>query len=381
MTEREQNITEHPHESIAERGVQEADAIKASNLTPLNAEERIILDYRLRVLEEDEHQTIMTSTLDPDTLATDTNAALVSGDRRRLLHEYEERDLTSAYPRIRTEIDSIVAALKAENAKGEGADKDIIAQLEADHQSLTELQNRNVHQIISRNSGLAVTGAMKRRSARVELPDLIQEGKIGLLLALDKFDPELGYRFSTYATFWIRQNVGRSVSNTGQTIRIPVHMGDFAYKLHKMTHQLAMSLGREPTTQEIAKAMDTSEETVETAQHANNIKITSLNEIVTTSEGKPLERINIIPDPQVDIESEGEKTMLISDIQNALAKLNERERTVIELRFGLRDGQRRTFAEIGQECGMTRQRAQQIEREALHKFKQIAKDKNLDAYL
>jgi len=325
------------------------------------------------VWDEEESEALRQARKDAELTASadSVRAYLKQIGKVALLNAEEEVDLAK-----RIEAGLFAAQKLAEYAeKGEK----IPTQLRRDMQWICRDGERAKNHLLEANLRLVVSLAKRYTGRGMAFLDLIQEGNLGLIRAVEKFDYTKGYKFSTYATWWIRQAITRAMADQARTIRIPVHMVEVINKLGRIQRELLQDLGREPTPEELAKEMDiTPEKVLEIQQYAR--EPISLDQTIGDEGDSQLG--DFIEDSEAVVAVDAVSFTLLQDqLQSVLETLSEREAGVVRLRFGLTDGQPRTLDEIGQVYGVTRERIRQIKSKTMSKLRHPSRSQVLRDYL
>ncbi len=311
----------------------------------------------------------------------DASTVMLTGDPVRMyLKEIGKVDLLTASDEVDLAM-KIEAGLEATD-KLEAAERGDMSLTRAEMRRLMRVEQVGLEAkqaLISANLRLVVSIAKRYVGRGMLFLDLIQEGNLGLIRAVEKFDYEKGFKFSTYATWWIRQAITRAIADQARTIRIPVHMVETINKLVRVQRQLLQDLGRDPTPEEIGAEMDMSADRVREIQKISQEPV-SLETPIGEEEDSQLG--DFIEDSQAVVPPDAASfSMLKEQLSQVLDSLADRERKVIELRFGLVDGHPRTLEEVGREFGVTRERIRQIESKTLAKLRHPSRSSKLKDYV
>ena len=311
----------------------------------------------------------------------DTSTVMLTGDPVRMyLKEIGKVDLLTADEEVHLAM-KIEAGAEA-TEKLEAAENGEIELTRSEQRRLMRIEQVGLdakQQLISANLRLVVSIAKRYVGRGMLFLDLIQEGNLGLIRAVEKFDYTKGFKFSTYATWWIRQAITRAIADQARTIRIPVHMVETINKLIRVSRQLLQQLGREPKPEEIAKEMDISVDRVREIMKIAQEPV-SLETPIGEEEDSHLG--DFIEDQDALAPADAASFMLLKEqLEEVLDTLTEREEKVLRLRFGLDDGRARTLEEVGQNFGVTRERIRQIEAKALRKLRHPSRSKKLKDFL
>ncbi|MCP9624337.1 RNA polymerase principal sigma factor hrdB [Nocardia otitidiscaviarum] len=354
----------------AEDEAEEAEAETEEEADEPTAKDKASGDF---VWDEEESEALRQARKDAELTASadSVRAYLKQIGKVALLNAEEEVELAKR----------IEAGLYATEKIREYADKGekLNVQLRRDLNWIMRDGNRAKNHLLEANLRLVVSLAKRYTGRGMAFLDLIQEGNLGLIRAVEKFDYTKGYKFSTYATWWIRQAITRAMADQARTIRIPVHMVEVINKLGRIQRELLQDLGREPTPEELAKEMDiTPEKVLEIQQYAR--EPISLDQTIGDEGDSQLG--DFIEDSEAVVAVDAVSFTLLQDqLQSVLETLSEREAGVVRLRFGLTDGQPRTLDEIGQVYGVTRERIRQIESKTMSKLRHPSRSQVLRDYL
>ncbi len=244
---------------------------------------------------------------------------------------------------------------------------------------MVEAGNKARQALIMANTRLVVSIAKTYQGRGLSLADLIQEGNLGLMKAVDRFDPDRGVRLSTYATWWIRQTIARAAGDSGRTIRLPINQGQRWGRLRRTFEELSQRLGREPTYEELAAACGLTVEQVQATLLAAREPM-QIDELTTDEEDRPRE--DLLADTESELPEQAASRQLLSEtIERLLNMLPQREAEILRLRYGFEDGEDHSMAQIGEIMGYSRERIRQLQHEALHKLRTLDRSSQLAEYL
>jgi RNA polymerase primary sigma factor len=254
----------------------------------------------------------------------------------------------------------------------------------AERAELEQLAARGIYardQLIIRNQGLVGKVARRYFDSGLEFDDLMQEGQIGLIKAAERYDPQMGTRFSTYAVWWIRQTIGRAISNTGRMVRLPVNLGQRVLQLRRASAELQQTLGRTATDEELANYLHWSFDKVQST-HESVVPVSRLEQLISNSEGDDTELQELISDDNViSPEDQIEHQQMVHEIHKALEQLGDWEAKILRLRYGFVDGQPRALSELAREFGMSREGMRQVANRAMEQIRRSQVGANLSHYV
>lgn len=334
---------------------------------------------------EDEEEIVLDDKVYLDDIADDSvRLYLREIGKIPLLKADEELALAQQIVVNQPELEKVYAKMEVFEGDNGKIDKESLTKQEKESLQKLELEAQDLSKpkdkMAEANMRLVVSIAKRYVGRGLDLLDLIQEGNTGLLRAVEKFDPDKGFKFSTYATWWIRQAITRAIADQARVIRIPVHMFETINKLLRTQRRLTQELNREPTNEEIAKAMEME---VEKVEHIMKIKqdIHSLDASVRDDEEDSVLGDFIEDDETVTPQEAATSQLLKEHVKDMLNGLTEREQKILKLRFGLEDGKSHTLEEVGQEFSVTRERIRQIEAKALAKLRKHKDARKLHDYI
>ncbi|MBR5369325.1 MAG: RNA polymerase sigma factor RpoD [Lachnospiraceae bacterium] len=377
--ELEPDRVEHIYEYLENNGV---DVLRA----PIESHEEILEEIDDEVMEDDGEE-IDLSAIDltiPEGVSLEDPVRMYLKEIGKvpLLSAEDEIELAKrmeAGNRVREDIEQI----RKKNERATAADREKnnakIKKITTDNAEILARSEEAKKRLSEANLRLVVSIAKRYVGRGMMFLDLIQEGNLGLIKAVEKFDYRKGYKFSTYATWWIRQAITRAIADQARTIRIPVHMVETINKLIRVQRQLLQELGREPTPEEVAKEMKMPIERVAEIQKISQEPV-SLETPIGEEEDSHLG--DFIQDDNVPVPADAAAfTLLREELLKVLGTLTDREQKVLRLRFGLDDGRTRTLEEVGKEFNVTRERIRQIEAKALRKLRHPSRSKKLRDFL
>lgn len=354
-----------------------------ANVELIGATEAVVEEFSDEWVVEDDEEIILDDKTYLDDIADDSvRLYLREIGKIPLLKSDEELELAQKIVANQPKYAKVLEKLDAYKDDN-GLLKPLTKQEEKEYRELeveASKLSRPKDQMAEANMRLVVSIAKRYVGRGLDLLDLIQEGNTGLLRAVEKFDPDKGFKFSTYATWWIRQAITRAIADQARTIRIPVHMVETINKLLRTQRRLTQDLNREPTHDEIAKEMGIE---VEKVEHIMKIKqdISSLDASVRDDEEDSVLGDFIEDEDTVTPEESAAGQLLKEQVKQLLGGLTEREQKILKLRFGLEDGKSHTLEEVGQEFSVTRERIRQIEAKALAKLRKHKDSKKLLDYI
>jgi RNA polymerase primary sigma factor len=354
------------------------------NLTQLDDLFTYLQDRDIDVIEDESEETTDKKKAEPELDAEDEHEVELAAD----LSEIAASDATSLYLREMAHEPLLTAEQEVELARAFTVGRAAVKRMTKNgmERSERDKMQREIEagkkardHLVKANTRLVVSIAKRYMGQGVPFLDLIQEGNLGLLKAVEKFDYKRGYKFSTYATWWIRQAITRAIADQGRTIRVPVHVGDRIREMYKVSRSLEQDLGREPTSEEIADEMSLPPKKVSWLLRVSR-RTVSLEKPVGEEEDSELG--NFIEDESSPTPAESAyHTLLQEKLEEVLATLTPREARILRLRYGLHNGHSHTLEEVGRKFGLTRERIRQIEVEALRRLRHPRRSRQLRDYL
>jgi RNA polymerase primary sigma factor len=337
------------------------------------------MSVRALELEDEEEEAIVAEELEDgieETLDEDSLAGIESDD---VISLYMKEVGTIPLLTADEERDLALALREGEAAKARLARGELSGDLKQRLERKVDEGDRARARFIESNSRLVISIARRYLGRGLPLSDLMQEGNLGLIKAVERFDPYRGHRFSTYATWWIRQSILRAVADQGRTIRLPAHIVDELNKMNRVSKRLAQEFGREPTNEELAEELEMPADRVGDLYHLGGQPLSLETPVGEEEESTLAEFIedDVTPTPS----SMTSDAIMWERVEDALDSLTPREARVLRLRYGLEDGEDYTLEQVGDKLGLTRERIRQIQAQALRRLRHPSRSRNLKPFL